>query len=102
VLKNKIKENIPVCGLCGREIPDHVPQSKHHLIPRSKGGKKSPVILLHHQCHKEIHSKFSDSALAISYNSVNKLRNSSQLKGFIRWIEKRPPGFLSRTKRPTK
>ena len=102
MLKNKLKENIPVCGLYGREIPGHVTQSKHHLIPRSKGGKKNPVILLHHQCHKEIHSKFSDSPLAMSYNSVNKLRNSSELKGFIRWIRKRLPEFLSRTKRPAK
>ena len=91
--------NIPVCELCGREIPEHVPQSRHHLIPRSKGGKKSPTILLHHQCHKEIHSKFSDAALAMRYNSANKLRNSSELKKFIAWIRKRPPEFLSRVKK---
>jgi len=97
-----MQKEVPVCGLCGREIPDHVPQSKHHLIPRSKGGKKSSTILLHHQCHKEIHSKFSDSALAISYNSLQKLRNSSELKKFIKWVKKRPPEFLSRTKKSAK
>ena len=29
-------------------IPREVPQSKHHLLLRSKGGKKSAVVLLPH------------------------------------------------------
>ncbi|RMD47962.1 MAG: HNH endonuclease, partial [Alphaproteobacteria bacterium] len=28
----------PICPLCGRPIPPDVPQSRHHLVPRLKGG----------------------------------------------------------------
>ena len=43
----------PICPLCERPIPEDVPQSLHHLIPRSKGGKGGETVLLHHQCHKK-------------------------------------------------
>ena len=98
-IDNRIIKNIPVCGLFDREITEYVLQSKHHLTPRSKRGKKSPIILLNYQCHKEIYSKFSDSAVAIRYNSMNRLRKSCQLKKFSKWIKKRPPEFVSRTKK---
>ena len=38
----------PTCPLCLRPIPADVPQSLHHLIPKLKGGKGGPVVLLHH------------------------------------------------------
>ena len=42
----KHEKQIPICPLCLRIIPPDVPQSLHHLIPKLKGGKKGPTILL--------------------------------------------------------
>ena len=40
----------PTCPICGRDIPPDVPQSLHHLIPKLKGGKGGPTVLVHHIC----------------------------------------------------
>lgn len=87
----------PICPLCLRPIPADVAQSLHHLIPRLKGGKGGPTVLLHHICHKEIHARFSEAELARSFNTVEALRQSDRLASFLTWIARRPPGFLSRT-----
>ncbi len=90
----------PVCPLCGRVIPEGVPQSRHHLVPRLKGGKGGETVLLHAICHKEIHATLSEAELARSYATVEALRAHPRLAKFIRWVAKRPPGFNSRTPGP--
>lgn len=87
---------IPICPICLRPIPPDVPQSLHHLIPRLKGGASGPVVLLHHICHKEIHARFTEAELARTYNTALSLRESDRMAGFVEWIAKRPPEFLSR------
>jgi hypothetical protein len=37
---------VPDCALCGRPVPPDVPQSLHHLIPKLKGGKGGPTVLM--------------------------------------------------------
>jgi hypothetical protein len=86
----------PLCPLCLRPIPEDVPQSQHHLIPRAKGGKGSATVLLHHICHKEIHATLSESELARTFNTVDKLREHPRLATFMDWVAKRPPEFISR------
>lgn len=86
----------PTCPLCLRPIPPDVPQSLHHLIPKLKGGKGGPVILVHHICHKEIHATLSEADLARIYNSPEALRSHERLAKFFKWVRKRPPDFLSR------
>ena len=87
----------PVCPLCERPIPPDAPQSLHHLIPKLKGGKGGPTILIHHICHKEIHATLSEAELARSYASVDALRGHPRLAKFFRCVAKRPPQFLSKT-----
>ncbi|GGH27569.1 hypothetical protein SAMN05444007_104100 [Cribrihabitans marinus] len=86
----------PICPLCHRPIPPDVPQSQHHLIPRLKGGKGGPTILLHDICHREIHATLSEADLARSYNTAEALRSHPRLARFIAWVRKRPPGFGSK------
>lgn len=86
----------PICPLCGRPIPDGVPQSEHHLIPKLRGGKGGPTVLMHHLCHREIHATLTESELARDWNTPEKLRAHPRLEKFIRWIQKRPPEFNSR------
>ena len=86
----------PICPLCLRPVPPGVPQSLHHLIPKLKGGKGGPVVLLHHLCHKEVHARFSETELARRFNTVEALRQSERLQPLLEWVAKRPPEFLSR------
>ncbi len=90
------QESAPICPLCGRPIPPGVPQSLHHLIPKLKGGKGGPTVLLHHICHREIHATLSEAELARSYNTIEALRLHPRLEKFITWIAKRPPEFQSK------
>ena len=39
----------PICSLCGRPIPPGS-GTKHHLVPKLKGGKRSETVLLHAIC----------------------------------------------------
>ena len=86
----------PVCPLCHSPLPPDVSQSLHHLIPKLKGGKGGPVILMHHICHREIHATLTEAALARDYDTPEKLRAHPRLAKFIAWVSKRPPGFQSK------
>ncbi|WP_300057028.1 HNH endonuclease [uncultured Roseobacter sp.] len=86
----------PICPLCDRPIPAEVKQSHHHLIPKLKGGKGGPTVLLHHICHREIHATLTEAELARDFATVDALRAHPRLQNFIRWVQKRPPGFLSK------
>jgi len=86
----------PVCPLCGRPIPDGAPQSLHHLIPKLKGGKGGPVVLLHDICHREIHATLTEAELARGYSTPEALKSHPRLAKFIAWVRKRPPEFRSR------
>jgi len=86
----------PTCPLCDRPIPPGVPQSWHHLVPKLRGGKGGPVVLMHHICHKEIHATLTEAELARSFNTVASLRAHPRLARFAEWVARRPPEFLSR------
>lgn len=86
----------PLCALCGRPVPADVPQSRHHLVPKLKGGRGGETVLLHHLCHKEIHATLSEADLARGYATPEALRAHPRLRAFIRWVSKRPPGFSSK------
>ncbi|MQQ08144.1 HNH endonuclease [Epibacterium sp. SM1979] len=86
----------PICPLCGRPIPKGVPQSLHHLIPKLKGGKGGPTVLLHDICHREIHATLTEAELARDFSTVETLRDHPRLAKFLAWVAKRPPGFRSK------
>lgn len=67
-------DEAPVCAFCGRPVPPDVPQSRHHLVPKLKGGKNGETVLLHHICHKEIHASLSEAELARDYATTQALR----------------------------
>lgn len=87
----------PICPLCDREIPPDVPQNIHHLIPKLKGGKGGPTVLLHVLCHKEIHASLSEVELSRSYYSIELLKQHPRLQKFIKWVQRRPPEYNSRS-----
>lgn len=85
-----------ICPLCDRPIPKNVKQSLHHLIPKLKGGKGGPTVLLHHICHREIHASLSEAELARDFSTIEALKTHPRLEKFIAWVGKRPPGFMSK------
>lgn len=90
-------QETPICPLCDRPIPPRAKQSVHHLVPKLRGGKGGPTVLLHQICHNEIHATLSEADLARNYNTVAALRSHPRLAKFLAWVAKRPDDFYART-----
>ena len=89
----------PVCPLCLRPIPPHAKQSLHHLVPKLRGGKGGPTVLVHQICHNEIHAALTEAELARDYDTPEKLRAHPGLARFAAWVRKRPPDYHSRSQK---
>ena len=88
-----ISENI--CPLCSRELAE--PSNRHHLIPKSKGGKNTPAILLHKICHDKIHAVFTEKELKKYYNTFERLQQHEEMAKFIKWVRNKEPGFYDKS-----
>ena len=86
----------PICPLCGRPIPPHARQSLHHLVPKLRGGKGGPTVLLHQICHNEIHATLTETELARDYATIEALKAHPRLARFLAWVAKRPSDYHSR------
>lgn len=81
----------PLCPLCGRPIPQGQ-FDKHHLVPKSKGGKETEG--LHRACHRHIHMVLTEQELAKHYNTADALLGREEVLAFVEWIKKKPNDFL--------
>ncbi len=88
-----IKKNIGACPICDRDMIDGPSIDEHHLVPKEYGGKNHPTILLHRVCHTKIHSTITNRELWHTYNTAQALRTHSEMKKFIKWIQRKDPEF---------
>jgi hypothetical protein len=86
------------CGLCGRGfLLDRL--TRHHCLPRSKGGTSEDVELLCGQCHGMVHATYTNATLASVYPTLADLRRAPELTGFLRWVRKQPSTRRTRNAR---
>ncbi len=91
-----MKEVVTVpCGLCGRGF-GRAQLTKHHCLPREKGGTSEDVELLCPQCHGMVHATYTNQTLASHYPTLTQLRRAPELAGFIRWVRKQPASRRTR------
>ena len=84
-----------ICPLCGRDLAQ--PSNRHHLLPKSKGGKNTPTILLHKICHDKIHAVFTEMELKKHYNIIEKLQQHEEMAKFIKWVRNKEPQFYDKS-----
>src|SRR3954452_6923670 len=78
------------CSLCGRPFPRRQ-LTKHHCLPRARGGTPEDVELLCGQCHGMVHATYTNRTLAAQYPTIQELRKAPELAPFLRWVRKQPP-----------
>jgi len=90
------------CQLCGRE---ETALTRHHLIPqcrhRNKWNKKNfsrtavkhDLVLLCGACHRQVHALLSEKELERGYHTLAALREHPEVRKFVEWIKRKPPGF---------
>ncbi len=83
------------CSLCGRPFI-RGQLTRHHCLPREKGGTAEDVELLCPQCHGMIHATYTNRTLAAAYPSIALLREAPELQPFLRWVRKQPPSRRTR------
>ncbi|RYB06711.1 restriction endonuclease [Lichenibacterium ramalinae] len=88
----------PVCPLCDRPIPPGAKASRHHLVPKLKGGAKLGTIHLHQLCHSAIHARFSEAEIARRLSDVESLKADPELAEFLAWVRTKPDDFHAPTR----
>ena len=77
------KEALAVCRLCGRQVSL---VSKHHLLPKQKGGKHTETVDLCQPCPSTIHLTFTNQELARNFRTVTDLQQAEPLQKYLGWI----------------
>lgn len=86
------------CALCERPIPPGAKSSRHHLVPKLKGGAKLGTVRLHQICHSAIHARFSEAELARRLSEPESLKAEPELARFIDWVRTKPDDFHAPTR----
>jgi hypothetical protein len=88
-------DDADLCPLCGRPLGDGPNVDRHHVIPKSEGGRQT--VRMHRICHLKIHSLFDERELAREFADIERLRAHPEIRRFIEWVRRRPPHFHART-----
>ena len=87
-----------LCPLCDRPIPPGAKASRHHLVPKLKGGARLDTVYLHQICHSAIHARYSEADLARRLADFERLKAEPELAAFIAWVRTKPDDFHAPTR----
>lgn len=54
--------------------------------------------MMHSICHRKIHATFTDQELRDHYHSIERRLEHEDIRTFVEWVRKKPPGFHVATK----
>ena len=73
------------CDVCSREVEI---LTRRHLIPKSRGGSKSDVIMVCLSCKDMIHNLIPNKLLDREYNTLEKIKSHPKVRKYVKWIFK--------------
>jgi len=85
-------ETDPACPVCARPMIPGPSVTRHHLVPRLKGGKLAEPV--HAVCHTKLHSVWDETQLRDHYATWEAIRSAPEMQSFIRWVRKKPADFV--------
>ena len=71
------------CPICERETPEEYLE-KHHIIPKSKGGKETIIVCV--DCGDMIHKLIPLNDLKKTYNTVPALKSHPSIIKWVKWV----------------
>ena len=86
--RNEIVAHMNTCELCKLNVLTR----KHHLTPRSKGGKETCDCC--ETCESYLHKKWTHNQLRDTYNSVEVILKDESFQKFLKWRLKQSPTTL--------
>ncbi len=87
-------EDLGPCPLCGRSLLAGSSINKHHVVPKSLGGREA--VWLHRVCHAKIHSVFTERQLLQHFHTFERLLTNEEIVKYVKWVRKRDPEFMTR------
>ncbi len=84
------------CPLCGRPMIEGGSVDRHHLVPKSRGGRR--MVFLHRICHRKLHSLWSERELERLAFDLEAIREHPEIRKFIAWLKNKPPTFWAPTR----
>ncbi len=85
---------IDKCPICERDMWKGPSIDKHHMVPKSRGGKETEF--LHKICHRKVHSIWTNKELEKDFNDPEIIKIHPEMQKFIEWVKKKPCDFYDR------
>lgn len=89
------KKDLIPCPLCGHKF-FFSETSKHHIMPRSRGGIDTERIC--NTCRKQLHAYSTNKELE-EFESLEVIKNSEPMKKYLKWAKKRKHNNRIKTKK---
>lgn len=88
-----------ICPICNRTPPTAEYIEKHHLTPRSAGGKSGKTVLICIDCGDQIHKLFTNKELKREYNTLEKLLTDPKIQRWKEWVNNKRFGICMKSKK---